>query len=54
MSTIETKTGVISIKPTRKSGYTAPRLRVYGSVATLTAAGSENKNENGGHPLGLP
>ena len=53
MSTIETKTGISSIKPTRKSAYTTPRLMVYGSVATLTAGGSVNKTENNGHPDGF-
>lgn len=33
--------------------YKAPRLTVYGSVTELTATGSVNKTENGGHPDGL-
>ncbi len=34
------------------SKYAAPTLVVYGDMVKLTATGSVNKTENGGHPTG--
>lgn len=52
---VKTKDEQSNLRPTARSAYTTPRLKVFGPVGVLTQAGSGNPGEMGSgmQPMGM-